>query len=175
LRELFRNLQAWESLFLTEGIEAITGPDGTVYSIFDLRELYDKRRILLTVQRARAIECFLYWDMREQDAAQAMGLGKDTPVAIYATQGLRQLAAAWTDGTVWRDKGADVPGGTDAAEARDVQGAGAVDEHAQAGEPGSAAMVQGGPKLLAARTLPGQQGTGERYAPGPAAQESGAA
>lgn len=113
LRELFRHLQEFESLFLTEGIDTLTGPDGANYSIFDLRRLYDRRRMLLTPQRARAIHYFLYLDMREQDAAQAMGLGRDTPVAIYATQGLRQLAAAWADGTVWgeRTAGAAPAGG----------------------------------------------------------------
>lgn len=53
------------------------------------------------MQRARAIELFLYDDMRECDAAAAMGLSPDTPVAIYATQGLRQLSAAWSDGSLW--------------------------------------------------------------------------
>lgn len=109
-------------LFQTEGIDAITGPDGTDYSIFDLRRLYDKRDEFLSPQRSRAIECFLYRDMREQDAALVMGLSKDTPVAIYATQGLKQLAAAWDEGTLWR-KG--VPGGlpaaADALAQRDLQ------------------------------------------------------
>lgn len=39
--------------------------------------------------------------MREQDAAVAMGLSPDTPVAIYATQGLKHLAAAWDAGVIW--------------------------------------------------------------------------
>ncbi|MCW2929902.1 MAG: hypothetical protein JWM19_864 [Actinomycetia bacterium] len=39
--------------------------------------------------------------MRECDAAAAMGLSPETPVAIYATQGLRQLAIAWSDGSLW--------------------------------------------------------------------------
>ena len=101
LRELFRHLQEFEALFQTEGIDTISGPDGTTYCIFDLRRLYDIRDALLSRQRSKAVEFFLYLDMREQDAALAMGLSKDTPVAIYATQGLKQLAMAWDEGTVW--------------------------------------------------------------------------
>lgn len=80
---------------------------------------------MLAPQRARAIELFLYLDMREQDAARVMGLSPDTPVAIYATQGLKQLAAAWTEGLVWRREGiSDIPEVVDAAAQRDLQGAG---------------------------------------------------
>jgi hypothetical protein len=101
LRELFRHLQELEELFRMEGIDSVTAGDGTEYSIIDIRRIYDIRDRLLTPQRARAIELFLYRDMREADAATEMGLSPETPVAIYATQGLRQLAAAWSDGTLW--------------------------------------------------------------------------
>lgn len=94
-------MQEFEALLQTEGIDTVTGPDGTGYSVFDLRRLYEIREKVLSPQRAKAIEMFLYEDMREQDAALAMGLSRETPVAIYATQGLKQLAAAWTDGIVW--------------------------------------------------------------------------
>ena len=95
-------MQEFEALFHAEGIDTVTGPDGTEYSVLDLRRLYGIRHEVLSPQRARAIEMFLYKDMREQDAALAMGLSRETPVAIYATQGLKQLAAAWADGTLWR-------------------------------------------------------------------------
>src|SRR5256885_13090507 len=95
------------------------------YSIFDLRQLYDIRDRVLAPQRARAIELFLYRDMREQDAAVTMGLSAETPVAIYATQGLRQLAAAWSEGLLWRREGSyDIPEVVDAPAPRDLQGAG---------------------------------------------------
>ena len=116
LRELFRHLQEFEALFQTEGIDTVTGPDGTGYSVFDLRRLYEIRHKILSPQRARAIEKFLYEDMREQDAALAMGLSRETPVAIYATQGLKQLAAAWTDGIMWAGGAAGaIPAVSDAA------------------------------------------------------------
>jgi hypothetical protein len=121
LRELFRHLQSFEALFETEGIDTITGPDGTVYTVFDLRRLYDMRLGLLAPLRARAIELFLYRDMREQDAAREMGLGADTPVAIYATQGLKILAAEW-ESSLWRRVHAGER--SDEAEAREVRGAG---------------------------------------------------
>jgi predicted DNA-binding protein (UPF0251 family) len=95
-----------------------------MYSIFDLRRLYDIRCEVLTPQRARAIEMFLYYDMRESDAAEAMGLSRETPVAIYATQGLKQLALAWSEGVLWRRAGYDVPACADALAQRDLQGAG---------------------------------------------------
>lgn len=66
------------------------------------------RHRLLPRQRARAIEFFLYRDMREQDAAMAMGLSAETPVAIYATQGLRQLAAEWESAVLWQRGGRSV-------------------------------------------------------------------
>lgn len=127
LRELFRHLQEFEALFESEGIDALIGPDGTIYSIFDLRRLYDKRYELLSLQRARAIEFFLYLDLREQDAAEAMGLSRETPVAIYATQGLKQMSAAWAEGLLWR-KGevCDLPADVDEAAERDLQGAGSA-------------------------------------------------
>ena len=52
--------------------------------------------------------------MREQDAAEAMGLRRNTPVAIYATQGLRKLVLAWEQGGTW-GRGADVAAAADAA------------------------------------------------------------
>lgn len=80
------------------------------------------RGSLLTDVRARAIEVFLYQDMREQDAAVAMGLEPDAPVAIWATQGLRQLAAEWETRDLWR-RSDDGERQADAAAARSLQGA----------------------------------------------------
>lgn len=122
LRELFRHLQVFEALFETEGVDAINGPDGAVYSVFDLRRLYDLRYVLLPRQRARAIEFFLYCDMREEEAAVAMGLSPETPVAIYATQGLKQLVLTWHSGSLWQRGGvSDRRSEADEAPVRDLQ------------------------------------------------------
>ncbi len=117
LRELLRNLQAFESLYLAEGIDIVKAPDGAEYCLTDLRRLYDQRHDLLTHRWAQAIEMFLYHDMRESDAARAMGLSPGTPVAIYATKGLRILAEAWEGGT------GGLSAIADEAPARHLQGA----------------------------------------------------
>lgn len=98
----------------------ITSPEGEEYSVLDLISLYEMRRRVLPPQRAQAIEMYLYHDMRESDAAVAMGCSPTTPVAMYATQGLRQLAAAWD---MREGEGGGLPADDDAAAERDLQGA----------------------------------------------------
>src|SRR5699024_9307571 len=90
LRELLRNLQQWEALFSTEGIESITGPDGTIYHLVDIQYLYSCRTMLSPRQR-QAIELCLYNDTKEKDASLIMGVSPTNPVAMYATNGLRRI------------------------------------------------------------------------------------
>lgn len=90
LRELFRNLQAWEALFADEHIDSITGPDGTIYSLTDIQYLYECRSMLSPRQR-EAIELCLYRDTKEKDASLLMGVSPTNPVAMYATNGLRRI------------------------------------------------------------------------------------
>lgn len=90
LRELLRNLQAWEALFATEHIETITGPDGTTYHLADIQYLYECRSLLSPRQR-EAIELCLYNDTKERDATLIMGVSPTNPVAMYATNGLRRI------------------------------------------------------------------------------------
>jgi hypothetical protein len=92
-------LQAFQSLFLTEGIDSIAGPDGTAYHIFDLISLYNSRVVYLSPQRSKAVELLFYRDMTEHQAAAVMGLSSVAPVSSYAKQGARLLAAVW-DGMV---------------------------------------------------------------------------
>jgi hypothetical protein len=99
LIRILRNLQAFRSLFLMEGVSALTGPDGAVYDLFDIVFLYESRNRFLTPQRSKAVELVFYRDMTERDAALAMGLSPGAPVSSYANQGARLLAAAW-DGSV---------------------------------------------------------------------------
>lgn len=90
LRELFRNLQAFQALRETHNITEITGPSGVTYSVFDIEYLYDCRTRLSPRQR-QAIELFLYQNIRERDVARQMGVAETNPIAIYATQGLARL------------------------------------------------------------------------------------
>lgn len=103
LIRILRNLQFFYSLYINEGIDALTGPEGEIYSIFDLMELYDKRLAVLTPQRAKAVELVFYRDMTEKEAALAMGLAPNAPVSSYASQGAKTLAAEW-DGPAWQEE-----------------------------------------------------------------------
>lgn len=90
LRELIRNLQAFQALRETSNITEITSPTGEVYSVFDIEYLYECRFRLSTRQR-QAIELFLYRNIRERDVARMMHVAETNPIAIYATQGLARL------------------------------------------------------------------------------------
>ena len=91
LRELFRNLQQFRALYESEGIDEVVSPiDGQVYSLFDLEHLYEQLHRLPPRQR-EAIELCLVQNMKETDAALAMGVSKTNPVAMYATSGLEKL------------------------------------------------------------------------------------
>jgi hypothetical protein len=81
----------------------ITAPDGTQYSVLDLRAMYASRASVLPPLRARAIEMLLYRDMREPDAAAAVGLPSGTLIAACADEGLEQLLAAWEGGGAGAD------------------------------------------------------------------------
>lgn len=102
---LLRNLQFFYSLYISEGIDTLTGPDGDLYSIFDIMDLFGRRGSLLSPQRAKAVELVFFLDMTERDAAVAMGLQESAPVSSYASQGAKILAAAWPGGT-WREEAA---------------------------------------------------------------------
>lgn len=90
LRELFRNLQAFESLRETEGIDTIRDPSGLDWCLWDVQYLYSCRDRLSPRQR-QAIELCLYANIKEREAARMMGISETSPVAIYANNGLRRL------------------------------------------------------------------------------------
>ncbi|MGA5598466.1 RNA polymerase sigma factor [Streptomyces cellulosae] len=99
LRELFRHLQAWNTLYETEGKDTITGPDGTEYCIHDIIRLYHNAvngrgpngKHLLSPRQREAIQLFLIENKPEREVARLMGVSEDNPVASYATQGLVRL------------------------------------------------------------------------------------
>ncbi|MEV7674974.1 sigma-70 region 4 domain-containing protein [Streptomyces sp. NPDC088752] len=108
LRELFRHLQAWNSLYETEGKDSITGPDGTEYCIHDVVRLYEiaihgrneKGKHFLSPRQREAISLFLIQNKPEREVARIMGVSEDNPVASYATQGLVRLNELIESGTV---------------------------------------------------------------------------
>lgn len=90
LRELFRQLQAWESIFESDGVDTITGPGGEQICLFDVQYLHAQLHRLPKRQR-EAIELYLVQNMREADAAVAMGVSATNPIGIYATVGLQKI------------------------------------------------------------------------------------
>lgn len=90
LRELFRHLNAFRAVFEETGLEDITTPDGNVWSIWDLEYLHDQLPRLRTRQQQAITLCLIH-NMRERDAAVAMGVSETNPVMMYATLGLQRL------------------------------------------------------------------------------------
>lgn len=90
LRELFRNYLAFRATYEECGLDTITSPSGQQWSLWDLdylREQFSR----LTLPQQQAINLCLIHNMRERDAAVAMGVSPTNPVAMYATLGLQRL------------------------------------------------------------------------------------
>jgi len=90
LRELFRNLQAFHSLFESDGIDTITH-EGESYTLADIDELFRQSQKILPKRQRESIAMCLYMNMKEVDVAEAMGVSSTNPVAMYATAGLKRL------------------------------------------------------------------------------------
>jgi len=90
LREIFRNFQQWESLREVDSLETISSPDGEEYEFLDIKFLYENLNVL-PQRQAQAIELYLIQNMRERDAAEAMGLSPTNPIGVYASVGLAKL------------------------------------------------------------------------------------
>ncbi len=90
LREVFRNLVAWESLYESEGVDVITCA-GESWCLWDVKLLYEASQTVLPARQREAIQLFLIENMREKDAAVEMGVSPTNPIAMYATTGLRRL------------------------------------------------------------------------------------
>ena len=92
LGNLFRCLQVFESLFESEGIDHLSGPDGDVYCLADILRLQGLSQ-RLAPEQALAIHC-IYLDMTDADAARLMN-AEAHQVSEYAREGLRQLCAVF--------------------------------------------------------------------------------
>lgn len=90
---MFRHLKSFRALYESEGIEEITGADGTVWCLWDVEYLYEQSQVpgLLPPRQRQAIRLCLVENMLEKEAATAMGVSQTNPVAMYATDGLRKL------------------------------------------------------------------------------------
>jgi hypothetical protein len=91
LREMFRHLQAWHSLYEAEGIDVLTGPDGEEWALWDIDVLYEMSQHYLSVRQRQAIRLCLYENLSEARAARAMGTDESNPVTMYASSGLETL------------------------------------------------------------------------------------
>jgi hypothetical protein len=90
LRELFRNLLAFRSVYEETGLEDIQTPDGRMWSLWDLEYLRSQLH-RLTLRQRQAITLCLIHNIRERDAAVTMGVSETNPVSMYATLGLQRL------------------------------------------------------------------------------------
>jgi hypothetical protein len=104
LRELFRNLQAWKSLFESEGIDVLCGPDGQEWCLWDVEYLYSQLDQLPRRQR-QAIQLGLIENIKERDVAIIMGVSPTNPVFAYAASGIERLIELIYDGRLPQFKG----------------------------------------------------------------------
>lgn len=91
MRELFRNLLDFRTVYEETGLEEIHTPLGNAWSLWDIEYLYEKSQQLLTLRQRQAIDMCLVHNMREKDAAESMGVSPTNPVMMYATLGIRRL------------------------------------------------------------------------------------
>lgn len=91
LRELFRYLQDFRAVYEATGLDEIRTPFGNSWSLWDLEYLYQASQQHLTLRQKQAISLCLVHNMREKDAAMAMGVSTTNPVMMYATLGIRRL------------------------------------------------------------------------------------
>jgi hypothetical protein len=107
LRELFRNLEAFRTVYESTGVQEVTSDDGATWSLWDLEYLYRKAMELLTPRQSQAIDLYLVRNIREKDAARMMGVSETNPVAMYATLGLRRLLDLMESGSLSRFREGD--------------------------------------------------------------------
>lgn len=98
LRGLFRNYQAFQALFETEGIDEITSDQGVSWSLWDVKYLYDEGLKFLPPRQRQAILLCFVANKRECDAATLMGVSPTNPVSMYANDGLANLIVLIEEG-----------------------------------------------------------------------------
>jgi hypothetical protein len=111
LRVLFRCLHQFRSLFESDGVNQITAPNGSCWSLLDIEYLYaaamrqpcgdkdwDRAHPTLPKRQQQAIELFLVLNKPEDQAAEIMGLSRTNPIGMYATSGLTKLLRMLDEG-----------------------------------------------------------------------------
>lgn len=104
LREAFRNLQAFRSLYEAEGIDTLES-DGVAINLWDLEFLYEKLPDLLPTRQYQAIELFLVHNLKETQVAAMMGIDESNPIGSYATSGLQKLIELIRDNALPKTRG----------------------------------------------------------------------
>lgn len=91
LREAFRNLQYFRSVYETDGVDLLIGPDGIEICLWDLEYLYEQIADVLPLRQHQAIEYFLVRNLKESTVAEMMGISPTNPIGSYATAGIEKL------------------------------------------------------------------------------------
>jgi hypothetical protein len=91
LRELFRNLIEFRAEYEESGADEIISTLGRKWTLWDLEYLLAMSERHLTLRQRQVITLCLVHNVRERDAAVAIGVSETNPVMMYATLGLRRL------------------------------------------------------------------------------------
>ncbi len=111
LRELLRNLNSFRALYENEGVDTISGPDGSEMSLWDIEYLREQcSPPNVSVRQADVIELCIVQGYREREVARILGVGSNTPVAIYATKGLTRIIKLIDDGELPRYRNLSIGG-----------------------------------------------------------------
>lgn len=91
LRDLFRHLIEWRSLYSSDHVDSLPCPDGDSVSLWDIEYYYSISQIILPIRQRQAIRLCLLFNFSEQDAARIMKIDDNNPVSMYATAGLEKI------------------------------------------------------------------------------------
>lgn len=91
LRELFRHLREFRAVYEETGVDELVTPYGRKWTLWDLEYLLLMSDRYLTTRQRQIITLCLVHNMRERDAAHAIGVSETNPVMMYATLGLKRL------------------------------------------------------------------------------------
>lgn len=98
LREAFRNLHTFRSVFESDGIDVVVGPNGFELCLWDLEYLFERAQEVLPLRQRQAIEWFLVHNLKESTVAEMMGISVSNPIGTYATAGITNLVAMIEEG-----------------------------------------------------------------------------